>query len=131
MKNLLLLFLIFSFTSLFSQEAKVTYLRAQSASMGVREDENSGVSEWIVDGREVNMLVELHQTKVIIYSQKTQNYYIIKQVEQEENSWKWLCKDSEANSCYVALRKSFEYPGLITVAVEYNDLVWFYICTHE
>jgi hypothetical protein len=44
MKNLLLLFLIFSFTSLFSQEAKVTYLRAQSASMGVREDENSVVS---------------------------------------------------------------------------------------
>jgi hypothetical protein len=131
MKNLLLLFLIFSFTSLFSQETKVTYLRAQSASMGVREDENSVVSQWIVDGREVNMLVELHQTKVIIYSQKTQNYYIIKQVEQEENSWKWLCKDSEANSCYVALRKSFEYPGLITVAVEYNDLVWFYICTHE
>jgi len=131
MKNLLFIFLFFSFTNLFSQEAKVTYLRAQNASMGVREDENSAVSEWIVDGREVNMLVELHATKVIIYSQKTQNYYIIKQVEQEENSWKWLCRDAEAKSCYVALRKSPDYPGFITVAVEYNDLVWFYICTHE
>ena len=131
MKNLLFLFLIFSFTSLFSQETQVHYLRAQVASMGVREDENSGVSKWLVEGREVNMLVELHQTKVIIYSQKTQNYYIIKQVEQEPNSWKWLCRDNEAKSCYVALRTSSEYPNLMTVAIEYNDLVWFYICSHE
>lgn len=131
MKNLLFLFLLFSFTSLFSQEAKVHYLRAQVASMGVREDENSAVSEWIVDGREVNILVELHQTKVIIFSPKTQNYYIIKQVEQEENSWKWLCRDNEAKSCYVALRTSPDYPELMTVAIEYNDLVWFYVCNHE
>jgi hypothetical protein len=131
MKNLLFLLLFFSFTSLFSQEVKVTYLRAQKASMGVRENKNSGVSEWIVDGRDVNMLVELHQTKVIIYSQKTQNYYIIKQVEQEENSWKWLCRDPEAKSCYVSLIKNPNYPGLITVAIEYDDLVWFYICRQE
>jgi hypothetical protein len=24
-----------------------------------------------------------------------------------------------------------EYPDLITIAIEYNDLVWFYICTRE
>ena len=131
MKNLLFLFLIFSFTSLFSQETKVHYLRAQGASMGVREDEFSGVHEWLVEGREVNMLVELHQTKVIIYSQKTQNYYIIKQVEQEPNSWKWLCRDNDAKSCYVGLRTDPKYPDLMTLAIEYNDLIWFYICKHE
>jgi hypothetical protein len=131
MKNLLFLLLLFSFTSLFSQETKVHYLRAQVASMGTREDEFSGVSEWIVEGREVNILVELHETKVIIYSPKTQNYYIIKQVEKEVNSWKWLCRDNDAKSCYIALRTNPDHPGLVTVAVEYNDLVWFYICSHE
>ena len=53
MKKLLFLFLLVSFTSLFSQESKITYLRAHQASMGVRPDENSPVTEWIVDGRDV------------------------------------------------------------------------------
>ncbi len=53
MKKLLFLFLLVSFTSLFSQESKITYLRAHQASMGVRPDENSPVTEWIFDGRGV------------------------------------------------------------------------------
>jgi hypothetical protein len=131
MKKLLLLFLLVSFTSLFSQESKITYLRAHQASMGVRPDENSAVSEWIVDGREVNILVELHQTKVVIYSKTTQNYYVVNPVDASPGSSRWLCKDSDGKSCYVVMVFKEEYPDLITIAVEYNDLVWFYICTRE
>lgn len=131
MKKLLFLLLLVSFTSLFSQENKVVYLRAQSASMGVRADEFSKVSEWIVDGREVSILIELHQTKVTIHSPKVQNYYVVKQVDAQETSKKWLCKDPDGQSCYVAMHFLENYPDLITLAVEYNDLVWFYICTRE
>jgi hypothetical protein len=99
--------------------------------MGVRVDENSPVSEWIVDGKEVNILVELHQTKVVIYSNTTQNYYVVNAVDAAEDSSRWLCKDKDAKSCYVAMYFNENYPNLMTLAVEYNDLVWFYICTQE
>lgn len=131
MKNLLLLFLLVSFTSLFAQQSNIVYLRAHNASMGVRQDENSPVTEWIVDGKEVNILVELHQNKVIIYSNTTQNYYVINQVENGDDSKRWLCRDKDAKSCYVAMYYNKDYPSLITLAVEYNDLIWFYICSRE
>lgn len=131
MKKLLLLFLLVSFTSLFSQETKITYLRAQNASMGVRQDENSPVTEWIIDSKEVNILVELHQTKVVIYSKTTQNYHVVNAVDASVGTSRWLCKDSDGKSCYVAMHFDERYAGLITLAVEYNDLVWFYICNKE
>jgi hypothetical protein len=99
--------------------------------MGVRPDENSPVTEWIVDGREVNILVELNQTKVVIYSKTTQNYYVVNPVDASPGSSKWLCKDSDGKNCYVAMHFDKRYPGLMTLAVEYTDLVWFYICSKE
>lgn len=131
MKKLLFLLLLVSLTSLFSQESKVTYLRAHKGSMGVRQNENTPVSEWIVDGKDINILVELHQTKVVIYSKTTQNYYVVNAVDSPLGSSKWLCKDAEAKTCYIALHFNEKYPNLVSLAVEYDDLVWFYICSKE
>ena len=99
--------------------------------MGVRDNEDSPVREWIVDGKEVNILIELHQTKVIIYSNTTQNYYVINPVEAAGTSKRWLCKDRDGKSCYVAMHFDERYPSLMTFAIEYNDLIWFYICSQE
>jgi hypothetical protein len=131
MKKLFFFLFFFSLTSIFAQDAKVVYLRATIGSMGVRDDEFSGVKEWIINGREVNILIELHQTKVIIHSKEQQSYHVINQVENIPTSSKWLCKDKEGKSCYIALKTDPKYPGLVNVAVEYNDMVWFYICTQD
>jgi hypothetical protein len=131
MKKLFFFLFFFSLTSIFAQDAKVVYLRAAIGSMGVRDDEFSGVKEWIINGREVNILIELHQTKVIIHSKEQQSYHVINQVENIPTSSKWLCKDKEGKSCYIALKTDPEYPGLVNVAIEYNDMVWFYICTQD
>lgn len=131
MKKLFFFLFFFSLTSIFAQDAKVVYLRATLASMGIRNDEFSGVSEWLVEGREVNILIELHQTKVIIHSKDQQSYHVINQVENTTGSYKWLCKDKEGKSCYIALITDPKYPGLMNVAIEYNDMVWFYICTED
>jgi hypothetical protein len=132
MKTFLLsfLFLISTF-SLWGQETKINYMRAHNFSMGLRENEQSKVHNWIFDGKECNILIELHQTKVIIYSQKKQTYRIINQVESSENTWKWLCKDDEGITCYFRMTSDPEHPGLMALAVEYNDAVWFYIASHE
>lgn len=124
------LFLLASFVG-FSQENKITYLRAHKGSMGVRQNINSPVSEWIVDGKDVNILVELHQTKIVIYSKTTQNYYVVNAVEAPLGVSKWFCKDSEAKSCYVSLIFSEKHAGLVSLAVEYDDMIWFYICSKE
>jgi hypothetical protein len=131
MKKLFFFLFFFSLTSIFAQDAKVVYLRATIGSMGVRDDEFSGVKEWIINGREINILIELHQTKVIIHSKEQQSYHVINQVENIPTSSKWLCKDKEGKSCYIALKTDPEYPGLVNVAIEYNDMVWFYICTQD
>lgn len=131
MKRLFLLFSLVFFTSLFAQESKVTYLRAKNGSMGVRQNVDSPVSEWIVDGKDLNILIELHQTKVIIHSKTTQNYYVVNAVEAPYGTSKWFCKDSEAKSCYVSLSFIEKYPDLVSLAVEYDDMVWFYICSKE
>ena len=132
MKTFLLsfLFLISTF-SLWGQETKVNYMRAHNFSMGLRANEQSKVSEWIFDGKECNILVELRPTKVVIYSQKVQTYRIMHQVESSENTWKWLCKDDEGITCYFRMTSDPEHPGLMALAVEYNDAVWFYIASHE
>jgi len=131
MKKLFFLFLLFSFTSLFSQESKVRYLRAQTLTMGVRNNQESPVKEWILDNMEVNILIELHQTKVVIFSKETQNYHIINQVSFDGTTAKWFCKDKNAIPCYIRMDFNEEYPQYMTVAVEYDDMVWFYICAQE
>jgi hypothetical protein len=131
MKKLFFFLFFFSLTSIFAQEAKVVYLRASLGSMGIRDDEFSGVKEWLINGREVNILIELHQNKVIIHSKDQQSYHVINQVENVQYSKKWLCKDKEGKSCYIALKTDPKYNGLINVAIEYDDMVWFYICTQE
>jgi len=125
------LFLLVSTLTSFAQSAKIHYLRAHNVSMGVRVDEDSPVTSWPVDGEEVNILIELHPTKIKIFSKKEQNYFIINKVSQTDTEHVWLCKNLDGLSCYIRMQTNPQYPGLMTVAVEFNDLVWFYVCSHE
>lgn len=131
MKKLFFFFFLFSLTSIFAQNSTVTYLRASLCTMGIRDNEASGVKEWIINGKEVNILVELHGTKAIIHSNEVQLYYVVKLVEELTYSNKWLCKDKEGKNCYIGMKTDPKYPGLINLSVEYDDLIWFYICTKE
>lgn len=132
MKTFLLsFFLLFSVMTSFGQESKVRYMRAHNVSMGVRPDENSAVTSWILDGQECNILVELHPTKVIIYSKKTQTYRIVYQLPTEGNTVGWFCKDADGISCHFKMTADPEYPGFMALAVEYNDAIWFYVASHE
>lgn len=129
---LLSFFFLFSTLSSFGQESKkINYMRAHTVSMGLRENEDSRVSSWILDGAECNILVEIHQTKVIIYSKKTQTYRIVSQLPTQGNTYRWFCKDEDGVSCHFKMTSDPQYPGLMALAVEYNDVVWFYIASHE
>ena len=128
---LLSFFFLISTLTTFGQENKIRYMRAQNVSMGVRPDENSAVSSWILDGQECNILIELHPTKVIIYSKKTQTYRIVSQLPTQGNTFGWFCKDEDGISCHFKMISDPQYSGFMVLAVEYNDAVWFYIASHE
>lgn len=96
--------------------------------MGTRESKGEPVT-WIINGQDVNILVELYTTKVIINSKKLQTYHVINQVFDEEGTdVVWRCKDSEGLACYIKMGFDKKYPGLIALTIEYDDMIWFYIC---
>lgn len=106
-----------------------SYLRASSFTMGVRVSEYSPIT-W-GESNECSILIECYTTKVIINSKVQQNYHVINQTYNSVNMNTWLCKDVNGVTCKFTMMKLDEYPGFIICQVDYNDAVWFYVCTQD
>ena len=131
MKTLLLSFFMLIGINMFGQAAQPTYLRAKTVSIGFRETVGSEIT-WTKNGEECSILVECYTTKVIINSQRLQTYHILYPLTTEvPNQAAWRCKDLEANTCNVKMTSDPKYPGFVAVEVEYDDAIWFYICTRD
>ena len=131
MKTLLLSFFMVIGINMFGQTTQPTYLRAQTVSLGFRETVGSEIT-WTKNGEECSILVECYATKVIINSQKLQTYHILYTLTTEvPNQAAWRCKDLGASTCNVKMTSDPKYPGLVAMEVEYNDVIWFYICTRD
>jgi len=130
-KILLIALLMFSTIATFAQSSGPTYLRAYKFTMGQRASKGADVT-WTVDGRDVNILIELYTTKVVINSKTKQSYHIINQVFDEPgNNVVWKCKDADGLTCYIKMGFDAKYPELVAFHVEYDDILWFYICTKD
>ena len=105
------------------------YLRASSFTIGLRASEYSPIT-W-GESSECSILIECYTTKVIINSKVQQNYHIINQTYNSVNMNTWLCKDVNGVTCKFTMMKLDEYPGFMICQVEYNDAVWFYVCTSD
>ena len=126
-KNMKKLFfgLLFMLASSLSAQS---YLRAESFTMGVRQSEVSPIT-W-GETNKCSILIELYETKVVINSKVLQTYYVINPVfNVEPGVVSWMCKDLSGNVCKFTMMKLPKYPGFIICQVDYNDAVWFYVCT--
>jgi len=126
-KNMKKLFfgLLFMLASSLSAQS---YLRAESFTMGVRQSEVSPIV-W-GETNECSILIELYETKVIINSKVLQTYYVINQVlDTTPGVRTWMCKDLNGNTCKFTMMYLIKYPGFTICQVDYNDAVWFYVCT--
>lgn len=131
MKTLLLSFFMLIGINIFGQTTQPSYLRAKTVSIGFREYAGSEIT-WTKSGEECSILVECYITKVIINSQKLQTYHILYPITTEvPYQFAWRCKDLEANTCNLKMTSDPKYPGLVAVEVEYDDAIWFYICTKD
>jgi len=121
--------LVLLFLTLVSSLQAQSYLRAQTFTVGLRSSEYSQIS-W-GESNDCSILVECYPTKVVINSKVTQTYHIINQTLASDERSTWLCKDMNGITCKFTMMKLSEYPGFIVCQVDYNDVVWFYICVSD
>lgn len=106
-----------------------SYLRAETFTLGTRSSEYAPI-QW-GESNNCSILVELYSTKVVINSKVTQMYYIINQTFSGDEMNTWLCKDVNGITCKFTMMRMYKYPGYMVCQVEYNDAIWFYVCTKE
>lgn len=120
-KFILLLLLVFSTLFSFSQR-QIEFARANSLLLGAK-DYNSEVT-W-GELQECDILVQIEKSKVTIYSDRPQEYYVVDILEDEPTYSKWLMSDPRGIKCYVYMGVTED--GDYFMGVEYNDYVWFYM----
>ena len=103
---------------------------AKNVTFGIRANENAEIN-WIEEQKECSILVECYKTKIIVNSQKLQTYHILYQVSHNEQATVWRCKSGEGTTCNVRMSTDPAYPGLLALMVEFDDAVWFYVCTRD
>ena len=125
MKKLLFGLVLMLASSLSAQ----SYLRAETFTLGTRSSEYAPIN-W-GESNVCSILIELYETKVIINSKVTQTYYVVNQAYSGNGIVSWMCKDVNCNMCKFVMMNMVEYPGYLVCQVEYNDALWFYVCTKE
>jgi hypothetical protein len=100
------------------------FLRSENILIGTRIAESYPIKWGELIPTEV--LIKITDTKVTIYSKKTQVYRKIKQTTTTNTSGTWMCNDSEGKICDLSLAISSEDPDLYILLVQYSDIVWAY-----
>jgi hypothetical protein len=127
MKKLLLTFgLIVATLLTFGQTTH--YMRAKTFELG-----RKGVDKEVVWDKssvsECDILIKFVSNQITIYSKTIQQYQVINYDGKMSNGAnRWYCSDSNGKTCNVYLLQSDENPGYPSLIVEFDDLVWFYIC---
>jgi hypothetical protein len=129
MKKILLLILLFFSTISLSQSSPF-YLRAESFKAGKKNYKNEVVwdeSTYL----NCDILIKLDDKQVSIFSNEKQVYRVINLVHQSTTSSQWYCVDTRGNYCNIYLIFLKNQPGKLTLAIEYNDYCWFYVCKED
>ena len=99
-----------------------TFLRATRVDFGIKKPDGIAWEE----ARESSVLIKIEPNKLTIYSKADQVYRKVGLEKKTDRLAKWLCADYKGKSCYVMLTAAKSSPGTFLVAVEYNDVIWFY-----
>lgn len=130
MKKLLTLLTFVFFTTIaFSQN--VIHLRAFELNYGFRVNSESPIS-WVDETKPVDILISVERTKITIYSKEVQVYRMINPVETNNDRMsKFYCSNNNGINCNVMMFTQKESPDVIFLAVEFNDMVWYYATKPE
>jgi hypothetical protein len=126
MKKLLLIFVLFITTLMYSQNNPF-YMRAESFKAGKKD--YKGTVIWDDSSQKnCDILIRLDDQQATVYSQTQQIYRVISMTTKNNQGSIWYCVDAKGNYCNLCLINLTSMPGKLAFAIEYNDYSWFYVC---
>ena len=85
---------------------------------------------WNDEPIKCDILVQIEDQKVTIYSKETQTYRIISLKENGENISQYLAINGNGIKCYLYIGK-YGKSNDIGVTIEFSDLGWTYVVTED
>jgi len=125
MKKLILTLLI-TLSSLVSFAQEPLFGRAYEFHLGeVITDE----IHWIQKPKPVDIVVQLNDGEIIIYSEEHQVYQIVTEMGRKGDTVMWKAIDKRGNYCWVFLTVLDDISAALTI--RYDDYAWMYICREQ
>ncbi len=122
MKKLILTLLI-TLSSLVTFAQEPLFGRAYEFHLGeVITDE----IHWIQKPKPVDIVVQLNDHEIIIYSEEHQVYQIVTEMGRKGDTVMWKAIDKRGNYCWVFLTVLDDISAALTI--RYDDYAWMYIC---
>jgi len=128
MKKLLLtLLIILSSLVSFTQSL---YGRAYEFHLGI-VDINDEI-QWIEKPSSVDILIQVNNREMIIYSEEHQVYQIIATMGSVDGTTMYKAIDKKGNNCWLftTLIEDY-YQDEIAVTIRYSDYAWTYVCKEQ
>jgi hypothetical protein len=126
MKKLLLLFMLFITTLMYSQD-KPFYMRAETFEFGSKN--SNGDVVWDESTiKSCDILIKLEEKEAVIYSSTKQIYHVISYDGKEGDISRWYCSDEKGRTCNIYLSSIKNQSGKLGLIVEFSDYLWSYIC---
>lgn len=125
MKKLILTLLI-TLSSLVSFAQEPLFGRAYEFHLGeVITDE----IHWIQKPKPVDIVVQLNDGEIIIYSEEHQVYQIVTEMGRKGDTVMWKAIDKRGSYCWIFLTVLDDISAALTI--RYNDYAWMYICREQ
>jgi hypothetical protein len=125
MKKLILTLLI-TLSSLVTFAQEPLFGRAYEFHLGeVITDE----IHWIQKPKPVDIVVQLNDHEIIIYSEEHQVYQIVTEMGRKGDTVMWKAIDKRGNYCWIFLTVLDDISAALTI--RYDDYAWMYICREQ
>ena len=103
--------------------AQTLFVRTIDLTVGLKD---KGKVEW-QEPTAQSILIKVDNTVMVIYSSKVQTFRVITYDGEYENGVKrWYCSDNKGLNCYLYMSTVDSKTGIISIGLEYNDLVYYY-----
>lgn len=84
---------------------------------------------WIQKPTPVDIVIQLNDGEIIIYSEEHQVYQIVREMGRQNDTVMWKAIDKRGNYCWVFLTVLDDISAALTI--RYDDYAWMYICREQ
>jgi len=128
MKKLITLFTLLFLT--LTTIAQTAHARAYQFLVGHRDFSTNEIV-WNGTPTTCNILIEIKDNDIVIYSKTIQHYHVIQKLnESNEGDVMYRMSDSQGTKCNFYMGP-IEGSQSVYIAIEYNDYSWMYTCVDE